>query len=213
MIHKILYIDNYYWLEKIMNKKWFTLVEMLVAITILSIIMLSIFVIYRNIIYVNKKLELDRIIQENARNITENLATEIREKGIDYSYYSPLTEKLDYNWNWNTILAIKNSWEYCMQKQNNYCSKDCYKDSKSCYLWKMNTDINLSDDRVKIDNLKFYIIWDNTTWLISEQREWKVTIVFDLSIAPWKWISSELIKDSSIHIQTTISSKFYKNMN
>jgi len=52
---------------------------MIVAITILSIIMLSVFVVYSNIININKKLELSRILQENSRNITESLATEIRE--------------------------------------------------------------------------------------------------------------------------------------
>gem|GEM_PF-3026757 len=82
---------------------------MIVSVTILAIIMLSIFVIYRNIIFINKKLELDRIIQQNSRNIIESLATEIREKGIDYEYYSNLTEKLDYSGSGNTILAIANS--------------------------------------------------------------------------------------------------------
>jgi prepilin-type N-terminal cleavage/methylation domain-containing protein len=63
-----------------MNKKAFTLIELILAITILSIIMLSIFVIYANIIESNKKLELSRILQENARNITETIAREVREK-------------------------------------------------------------------------------------------------------------------------------------
>lgn len=195
-------------MKKFFNKSWFTLIEMVVSITILSIIMLSIFVIYKNIVYANKKLELDRIIQENSRNIMESLATEIREKWINYNYYSLLTEKLDYNWDWNTILSINNSWEYCMQKQKNSCSKECYKDSKNCYLWKMDSDIRLSDENVSIKNLKFYISWDS-----ANQKEWKVTIVFDLWIAAGKWLNSEIIKNSSIHLQTTIGAKFYKNMN
>jgi len=186
---------------------------MIVSVTILAIIMLSIFVIYRNIIFINKKLELDRIIQQNSRNIIESLATEIREKGIDYEYYSNLTEKLDYSGSGNTILAIANSWEYCMQKQSNSCSRDCYKNNRWCFLWKLNTDIQLSDEKVQVNNLRFFISDNKSIWALDGKKEWKVTIVFDLSVTPTAWINSNMIKDSNIHVQTTISTKFYKNMN
>jgi len=199
--------------KKFANKSWFTLIEMIVSVTILSIIMLSIFVIYKNIVYANKKLELDRIIQENSRNIVETLATEIREKGINYNYYSILSEKLDYNGIGNTILAINNSWEYCMQKQKNACAKECYKDNKGCYLWKLDSDIKLSDENVSIKNLRFYISGNPDSATFDDKQEWKVTIVFDLWITAGKWLNSEIIKDSSIHLQTTIGAKFYKNMN
>lgn len=200
-------------MKKQINSHWFTLIEMIVSVTILAIIMLSIFVIYRNIIFINKKLELDRIIQQNSRNIIESLATEIRDKWIDYSYYSNLTEQFDYSWSGNTILAIANSWEYCMQKQSNACSRDCYKNSRWCFLWKLNTDIQLSDEKVQVNNLRFFISDNKSVWVLDWKREWKVTIVFDLSIAPNAWINANMVKDSSIHIQTTISTKFYKNMN
>jgi len=200
-------------MRKQINSHWFTLIEMIVSVTILAIIMLSIFVIYRNIIFINKKLELDRIIQQNSRNIIESLATEIREKGIDYEYYSNLTEKLDYSGSGNTILAIANSWEYCMQKQSNSCSRDCYKNNRWCFLWKLNTDIQLSDEKVQVNNLRFFISDNKSIWALDGKKEWKVTIVFDLSVTPTAWINSNMIKDSNIHVQTTISTKFYKNMN
>lgn len=58
----------------------FTLIELVVSVTILSVIMLSVFVIYSNLIQVNKRLEDMRIVQENIRNITEKIATDVREK-------------------------------------------------------------------------------------------------------------------------------------
>jgi len=58
----------------------FTLIELIVSITILSVIMLSVFVIYSNFIQVNRRLEGMRIVQENIRNITEKIATDVREK-------------------------------------------------------------------------------------------------------------------------------------
>lgn len=58
----------------------FTLIELVVSITILSVIMLSVFMVYSNLIQINKRLEAMRILQENIRNITEQMASDIREK-------------------------------------------------------------------------------------------------------------------------------------
>lgn len=58
----------------------FTLIELIVSITILSVILLSVFEIYNNILQINKRLEVMRIVQENIRNITEQIAGDVREK-------------------------------------------------------------------------------------------------------------------------------------
>lgn len=65
----------------------FTLVELVVSITILSVIMLSVFMIYSNILQINKRLEAMRMVQEDIRNITEQIASDVRESGIDFGYY------------------------------------------------------------------------------------------------------------------------------
>ncbi|NCP76635.1 prepilin-type N-terminal cleavage/methylation domain-containing protein [bacterium] len=62
------------------NRTAFTLIELIVSITILSVIMLAVFEIYSNILQINKRLEVMRTIQENVRNITEQIASDIREK-------------------------------------------------------------------------------------------------------------------------------------
>ena len=92
-----------------LSNKAFTLVELVVSITILSVILLSVFDIYSNILSVNKRLEVMRIVQENVRNITEQIAVDIREKGIDFSYYDGTsTEKTNnYSGSGNFILAIR----------------------------------------------------------------------------------------------------------
>jgi hypothetical protein len=53
--------------------------------------MLSVFEVYSNLIRINKQLEAIMILQENIRNITEQIAADIREKGIDFSYYDSST--------------------------------------------------------------------------------------------------------------------------
>ncbi|MFZ4460984.1 MAG: PulJ/GspJ family protein [Patescibacteria group bacterium] len=71
-----------------MQKHGFTLIEIIIAVTILSFIMVSVFGIYSNIIALNKRLAVSRSLQENARNITEIIAKDIRENGIAFSCYN-----------------------------------------------------------------------------------------------------------------------------
>lgn len=195
---------------KLNPNKGFTLVELMVSVTILSVIMLSVFVVYSQIIKTNKKLELSRILQENAKNITETLASEIRNKWVDYRYYNSSTEILDYSWSGNTILAINGNNPYCLKKEWNFCDNSCNNNTAGCYLGKLNEDVVINDDRVNINNLRFFIDGKPKDELTNNDRSGKITILFDLSIADMKWISGELAKDTKIKIQTTINEKMYK---
>ncbi len=202
--------------QKSKTNSGFTLIEMIVAITILAIIMLSIFWVYSNIINVNKRLELARALQENSRNITETVARDIRENGIDFWYYDWLTEdkKLDYIWSWNSVLAIKWWIKYYLMKDilGTITICDIWVFDKDCFFWSMSGSSfkKISDDRVEIRNVKFFISWSGSENIQNTNAEWKVTMVFDLWIAPWKGILSDLAKEYSIKVQTTISEKIYK---
>jgi prepilin-type N-terminal cleavage/methylation domain-containing protein len=65
----------------------FTLIEVIVAITILGIILTSVFQIYSHISLMSKRLEMARWLQENTRNITQTIAQDIREGGIAFECY------------------------------------------------------------------------------------------------------------------------------
>lgn len=69
----------------------FTLIEIIVSLTILSIVLISVFQIYSNIIVMSKRLELGRSLQQNARSIVETIARDVREGGIAFECYSPST--------------------------------------------------------------------------------------------------------------------------
>lgn len=69
----------------------FTLVEVIVAMTILSIVLVSVFEVYSNIVVMSKRLELDRGLQQNARTIVETIAKDIRDGGIAFECYRPNT--------------------------------------------------------------------------------------------------------------------------
>lgn len=60
-------------------KKWraFTLVELIVSMTIFSFLMISLILTYTTISDANKRLEILRVVQEGTRDTTELLANEV----------------------------------------------------------------------------------------------------------------------------------------
>ena len=94
-------------IQKQKTREAFTLIELVVAVTILSIIMLSVFVIYSNLINVNRKLEQTRILQEQTRLITETIASDVRNSGIDFANSS--VDKLSTKSNNSYLLQQKDA--------------------------------------------------------------------------------------------------------
>lgn len=76
-------------LSRTVRSGGFTLVEVIVAMSILSIVLVSIFQVYSNIIVMSKRLELGRGLQQNARTIVETIAKDVREGGIAFECYAP----------------------------------------------------------------------------------------------------------------------------
>ncbi len=204
-----------------LSNKAFTLVELVVSITILSVILLSVFDIYSNILSVNKRLEVMRIVQENVRNITEQIAVDIREKGIDFSYYDGSSNEKtnNYSGSGNSILAIRGWDKYYPMKADTLgsivrCSDEDEKNPKiHCYIGKEDTVGNrkaISDKRVRIENIRFFISGDRGETITNQGVEWKATIVLGLGIENTAWVSMEIAKSTHMSIETTISEKVYK---
>lgn len=147
----------------------FTLIELIVSITILSVIFLSIFEIYGNILQVNKRLEIMRIVQENVRSITEQVATDVREKGIDFGYYdgSSADRTNNYTGSGNVFLAIRGGDKYYPMMVNNLgTTVQCTGTSTHCFIGKESgifpsiTKKRISDARVRIENVRFFLSGD-----------------------------------------------------
>lgn len=73
----------------------FTLVEIVVAMTLFGLIMMSVFLVYSNVIAASRQLEMTRIIQDNVRLITETIAREVAQSGIDIRAYHPPLEVIN----------------------------------------------------------------------------------------------------------------------
>ena len=164
-------------MESYRNHTAFTLIELVVAVTILSVIMLSVFVIYTNLINVNRKLEQTRILQEQTRLITETIASDVRENGIDF--LEPHA---------NGTLVTKSGNRYALQQKagdNIFGQCDPNNHAVACQLVSA-VDMPVSSDSVDVRNLHFSITGTAGSESTNEDIEGKVQVVFDIGIAPKK---------------------------
>jgi type II secretory pathway pseudopilin PulG len=60
------------------NKKAFTLIEIIIAITIFMIVMVSVIQIFLISSQLTNKVDINRQVQENIKNLTETIAEDIR---------------------------------------------------------------------------------------------------------------------------------------
>lgn len=257
ILQKILFPKNMlHWAYKkwhiLSEKSGFTLVEIIVAMTILALILTSVFQVYSNIITLSKRLEMARGLQDNARAVTEAIATDIRNGGIAFECYTSawITNpgcdgglSLQYAWSGTDTLILRGSWnemcgisgschiQYYLAKKSLGGPIKCttaaeilnagWDPETACFLAKRLYDdtasaqigdiVRLTDAATKINTLRFYISGSDVADMTSKPHEWKVTAVFQLSLAPRQWLDAELAKRLVIPIQTTISQKLYKS--
>lgn len=60
----------------------FTMIELLISITIFALIMVSVFVVFIFNINLNNRTDISRAMQENVKNIVEILSEDIRQHSI-----------------------------------------------------------------------------------------------------------------------------------
>lgn len=194
------------------NKSWFTLIEVIVSVSILSIIMVSIFVIFNLSADLNNKADISRSMQENIKNIVETIAEDIRKNWaswvnndvISWECSLPLSQ-LSLSWSklciWNTSYYLAKKVGETWNRITDYseCSGEI-----QCFLVK-NDWLNitqLSNSWVWFNNLSFYI---TNTWIK------KVSLNFEIQPSIKKWIKPNLVKDNKIIFQTTLSERLYND--
>ncbi len=206
----------------------FTLIEMVITVTIFAVMSIAVVSIYIQTTNLAQKLRMTRHLSETAREITERIADDVREKWMTGVIISASTNPY---WNWSSSYSSSGSeilgiWDgnkaYIYGKKSETGIDPCdtvnQNDPKiHCGLYVLEwTDyanaFNLVDSfipeeekkRVKIENLNFYISGDGNT------TEKKVTLVFTLVLMPRIGIPAWLIADTRLHIETTISERFFR---
>ena len=195
------------------NNKWFTLVEVIVSITIFSIMMISMISIYILSTDTSLKSDINRSMHENIKSVITEISEDIVKHGVSWvsnsvtdvcelSYTDNYKEWNELCWNsWNNYyLAKKNiSWNY-VRTDSLYCwiiTNQCYIVKKNTLMW---INAPLTNSLVSIKDLKFYV---------SSQNVNKVTVLIDLQPTLKAGVKSNLIKNNSIIFQTTISERLF----
>ena len=192
----------------ILNNKAFTLVEVIVSLTIFSIMSISILWIYIISSDITAKSDINRMMQENLKNVSNTISEDIMKNWILWVSASSID---DCNFNMGTNnykywdkLCTKSANKYYLAKENPITWEFLRTDSLNC-LW-INDHcviakwINepLTNSYVSIKELKFYLSKDFIP---------KLTMNIVLQPSTKKWVKPDLIKESKLIFQTTISER------
>lgn len=218
-------------MKKYTINSWFTLVELIVSIAIFGIIMTSVLAIFLFSSQMSTRVELNRIMQENIKNVMEDIAEGVRKHQI-----SGISVAIDGNCNnliwWPSskfcikdqdadgddyIVASYVLWTYdtisnttdIIQNTNwtpNEISTKCGDISSSgiCRILKKDSTGSyypLTNNFVHVEDLAF---------TVSNDLVPKVTVSLTIRPAVKKWLASDLVRASTVQVQTTISERSIK---
>ena len=199
------------------NTQWFTLIELLVSITIFSIIMVSVITIFIFSANLSAKVDINRAMQENIKNAVETMAEDIRKNGIVWVS--------DQGWiwcsfptsgvvSWNKLCTWANTYTLSTMDPDPNANEtftrtlnDACIDANDMPVWCslfLNNASPLTNSFVSFRELNFTISGDGN-------NQDKVTINFVLQPAVRKWVRSDLIKNSKLVFQTTISERLIES--
>lgn len=192
------------------NKKAFTLIEVIVSTTIFSIMIISIIMIYISSSDISIKSDLNRSMQENVKNVVSQISEDIKKNWILGVSDSAISS-----------CSFPESWE-------NYKTWDklCTNSWNSYYLAKANP---LTWDYIRVSPSECSNIWDECViakWLekpltnsfvtikelnfsLSKDFVPKLTINLVMQASWKKWVKSELIEETKLIFQTTISERAF----
>ena len=199
---------------------WFTLIEVLVSITIFSIIMISVITIFIFSSNLSAKVDINRAMQENIKNAVETMAEDIRKYWIQWISDAP-SDCSDAPAEWKNKLCIRNPdnslrSSYRLKKNDDTAPNihdidtmsavltpaECLAPTSHCVLFKDGSP--LTNSFVTFRNLSFSLSWED-----GNQK--KITINFVMQPAIKKWVRRDLIENSSLIFQTTLSERLIKS--
>lgn len=191
---------------------WFTLIELIVAISIFAILMISVLSIFLFSSQMSIRVELNRSMQENIKNVVEDITENIRKWWVAWLK--------DFWWTctwlsgWNSI----SSDGLCLESWDEYILWS-YDEINDVWTRVDDSEVFCSDVESECRVLKREWTWDyfpltnsfihfqRIEFSLSNEKLPKLTI--NLSVRPSfrKWIPLEMIENNILHIQTTVSER------
>ena len=198
--------------NKLIRNFWFTLIEILVSITILWIVIISIMSIFISSSDISMKSDINRSMQENIKSVFETISEDVRKNWINWvandsrpndSYCNTESWSLwNFYFTWSKLCAWLNEYYLAeedsilglLRKSPSYCSSF----TANCMIVK--NKMPLTNSFVSVKNLEFRYSNDSIP---------KVTILATFQPSVKKWVKSSLIKNNIINVETTISSRSF----
>ena len=209
-------------MKKYTINSWFTLVELIVSIAIFGIIMTSVLAIFLFSSQMSTRVELNRIMQENIKNVMEDIAEGVRKDGVlgvrDFwwtscilptdsiptiqkkmfcsgtSEYSLGTKQSD-----GSFVPVSNIWVDCGDINDpTTLWRQCYIIKKDITRWEY---FPLTNSFVTFEDIQFSVTNSNIK---------KLTVQLTVRPAVKKWLASDLVRASTVQVQTTISERSIK---
>lgn len=195
------------------NKPAFTLIEIIIAMTIFGIIMVSVLSIFLFSSQMSTRVEMNRLMQENIKNVTEDISENLRlsaladivpDNSADSCELTPSTGV-------GTKLCLKSGVEYTIwyadgnpivwKKKNSISEcQDILNDN--CHIIKRDSP---SDDYYPLSNS--FTHFENISFEITNQEIPKVSIHMTVRPSSKKWLAIEIVENWITHIQTTLSQR------
>ena len=193
---------------------WFTLIEVIVSITIFSIMMVSVMSIFLFASQMSTRVEINRVMQENLKRVIEDIAENMRiewltgVRDFEGSCKKPDTSNTIVSAIWLCTWSKKYTLGY--KEENGGFSvvsniaEQCWGLEDICYILKKSE----SWDYFPLSNS--FIHFENIEFTISNIDTSKLTIQITARPAIRKGLSSEIVKNNYIYIQTTLSQRLIK---
>lgn len=193
------------------QKHAFTLVEVLVAITIFSIMMITVMGVYMTSTEITYKADLNRFMQENVKNMITNLSEDVMQYGVE-----GVKKQIWTNYNAKEGFALRtNGSNYTIHRYDTETKTDLGEvdvfswkckplatgSRPHCILYKNDTPV--TNDLVTIENIKYRLAGGTDSE--GNNIPQKLTVFVTLAIAPRSGVREGLVKETKLHTQFTIS--------
>ncbi len=223
MISWVWYTNYSYWLEKNLIMKYttnntspaFTLIELIVAITIFGVIMISVMSVFLFASQMSARVEVQRIMQENIKNVVEDIAEWVRKSGLSWVLPDGGIDACSWSWAWlvGTKLCLNNGTQYSIWYIDSWIGSwvrstdingDCWDIKSSCHVLKKDTAwwyYPLSNSFIHFEDISFVIVNSEVPKLL-----------LNITVRPssYKSLPSAIVKNNKVHIQTTFSERLIK---
>ena len=194
--------------ERVGMRPAFTLIEIMVSISIMSVILVAIMSVFFTMNDVSGRTEINRQLQWNIKLAIETMAEDVRKYGVDSIWNGCNGLVTPGIWNKAWCDSLGNIYYLGQRDENgNFTgafAAECEVFGSQCYLLKKTQWFSapqpLTNSYVHIKNLEFQLLWDESLPRLG--------IYLTAQPAIKKWVKSGLIKNNIMHFQTTISQSF-----